>query len=166
MKLFFAPTVAENLKPGDRVLEVGSGIGFLTSWLHLNGVDIHGLDPASGPFDPFTEMSRAVAERIGPDRPGTFHIGAQELNPEKFGEFDLIFSFNVLEHVQSIDDVFAAMASVLKPGGVMVHCCPNYAVPYEPHLGIPLMPFRPQLTDRVFRKAIRASQDIWDRSTS
>lgn len=158
----FAPIVTKNLKPGDRILEVGSGIGFLTSWLYLNGADISGLDPTSGPFDPFTEISRACAELVGRGHPEIFHVGAEELSSEKFGQFDLIYSFNVLEHVQNLEDAFAAMTNVLKPGGVMVHCCPNYTVPYEPHLGIPLVPFRPQLTDRIFRKTVRASQGIWD----
>jgi hypothetical protein len=38
------------------------------------------------------------------------------------------------------------MASVLAPGGIMLHTCPNYRVPYEPHYGVPLVPFRPQAT--------------------
>lgn len=160
--LVFMPTVFENLKPGTRVLEVGSGLGFMTLWLHLNGVHIHGLDPTSGPFDPFMEMSRAIAEHAGTDRPPVLTLGAQELDPAEHGEFDLIFSFNVLEHVSDIEAVFAAMARVLTPGGVMIHCCPNYSVPYEPHLGIPLVPFRPQLTERLLTGPVRRSQAIWD----
>jgi SAM-dependent methyltransferase len=35
--------------------------------------------------------------------------------------FDLVVSFEVLEHLQRPDDAFAAMARVLRPGGVMYH---------------------------------------------
>jgi SAM-dependent methyltransferase len=37
------------------------------------------------------------------------------------GSFDLIVSFEVLEHVSRPDDAFAAMARLLRPGGVMYH---------------------------------------------
>jgi SAM-dependent methyltransferase len=45
-------------------------------------------------------------------------ITASALEP---GSFDLILSFEVLEHVQSPTDAFAAMAHLLKPGGVVYH---------------------------------------------
>ena len=38
------------------------------------------------------------------------------------------------------------MVAVLAPAGRMVHLCPNYAVPYEPHFGLPLVPFAPRAT--------------------
>ena len=159
--LVFAPTLAADLRPGDRVLEVGSGIGFLSLWLHQNGVDISALDPASGPFDPFTALSQLVMENAGA-RPQILRIGAEELDPALHGRYDLIFSFNVLEHVAKLDEAFAAMAAVLAPGGRMLHCCPNYAVPYEPHLSIPLVPGRPELTTRLFGNAIGSHREIWD----
>jgi SAM-dependent methyltransferase len=37
------------------------------------------------------------------------------------GSFDLIVSFEVLEHVSKPDDAFAAMARLLRPGGVLYH---------------------------------------------
>ena len=45
-------------------------------------------------------------------------ITASTLEP---GSFDLIVSFEVLEHVQRPRDAFAAMARLLRPGGVMYH---------------------------------------------
>ena len=41
-----------------------------------------------------------------------------------------------------------------------VHNCPNYAVPYEPHFGIPLLPFRPASTARVLPRGI-TSTGLW-----
>jgi SAM-dependent methyltransferase len=45
-------------------------------------------------------------------------ITASTLDP---GSFDLIVSFEVLEHVKRPRDAFAAMARLLRPGGVMYH---------------------------------------------
>ena len=49
------------------------------------------------------------------------------------------------------------MADVLEPSGLMVHVCPNYAFPYDPHFGIPLVPFRPDLTAMVLPRRIARS---------
>ena len=93
--------------------------------------------------------------------PRTAAIGAADLDPELHGRFDLIFSNNVLEH---IDDPVAALHSmrrVLTDGGVMIHSCPNYSVPFEPHFGFPLIPGRPAATRRVLPASI-SSSDVWN----
>jgi SAM-dependent methyltransferase len=65
------------------------------------------------------ERVRALAGR--PEGSVTFvedDITASTLEP---GSFDLIVSFEVLEHLQRPNDAFAAMARLLKPGGLMYH---------------------------------------------
>jgi SAM-dependent methyltransferase len=65
------------------------------------------------------ERVRVLADR--PPGSVTFvedDIVASTLEP---GTFDLIVSFEVLEHLQRPDDAFAAMAGLLRPGGVMYH---------------------------------------------
>lgn len=65
------------------------------------------------------ERARAAADL--PSGSVTFvedDITTSTLEP---GSFDLIVSFEVLEHVQRPPDAFAAMARLLRPGGVMVH---------------------------------------------
>jgi 2-polyprenyl-3-methyl-5-hydroxy-6-metoxy-1,4-benzoquinol methylase len=73
---------------------------------------------------------------------------------EHAGTFDLIFSNNVFEHVRDVQAALATLGALLRPGRVMVHNCPNYDVPYEPHFGIPLLPLRPASTARVLPKSI------------
>jgi len=60
--------------------------------------------------------------------------------------FDLIFSVMPLEHIPDFEAAFAGMAAVLAPQGRMIHLCPNYMVPYEPHFGLPLVPLAPRAT--------------------
>jgi hypothetical protein len=42
----------------------------------------------------------------------------------------------------------------------MVHTCPNYTVPYEPHFGIPLVPLFPRLTTILLPNL--KNSDLWN----
>jgi hypothetical protein len=61
---------------------------------------------------------------------------------------------HVLEHVHNVREVLAAIHSRLVADGSSIHVCPNYAFPYDPHFGIPLIPFAPRLTARVLPSRI------------
>jgi hypothetical protein len=43
----------------------------------------------------------------------------------------------------------------------MIHSCPNYTFPFEPHFGIPLIPLMPRLTRFFLPKSIKAS-GLWN----
>jgi SAM-dependent methyltransferase len=88
-------------------------------------------------------------------------LGAEHLDPDTHGRFDLIFSANVVEHIQPLGAAIGALSRVLAPGGVMRHVCPNYHFPYEPHLAIPLVPFAPKLTCHVLSSKIASNGHIW-----
>jgi len=45
--------------------------------------------------------------------------------PFEDASFDLIFSSNLLEHVENLDAAFSEMKRVLAPGGVMIHSMPT-----------------------------------------
>jgi len=144
--------------PGKRVLEVGSGVGILSAWLALHDVDITPLEPRGIGFDRSLHMLQRVwtASQLPLDK--LISVRASGLQPTKHGEFDLIYSVNVLEHIDDLAQTFAAMASVLAPGGVSRHTCPNYVVPFEPHYGLPLVPRWPKLSGML---AGVAGTDLW-----
>lgn len=158
---FYAPLAAAHAPASGRSLEVGSGLGFVSRWLRRHGYDIIALEPATGRFSAFGQLAEAIADIDGPPDPQGLAIGADALRRSEHGRFDFICSFNVLEHMADLPHAFSAMADVLAPGGRMVHVCPNYAFPYEPHLGIPLVPLRPDLTDRLFPGAVRRDLETW-----
>src|SRR6185369_16311116 len=87
------------------------------------------------------------------------HRPAAELDPARDGLFDVIFSINVLEHCQPLPETVLALSKVLAPGGMMIHTCPNYRVPYEPHFRLLLVPFAPRLTARLIPRL--ASDPLW-----
>lgn len=148
------------LRPGMRVLEIGSGIGALLNFLHADGVDIVGIEPGASGFGFMPAMNTAVAAAAAGDV-RCLALGAEELDPGMHGTFDLIFSTNVMEHIPDLDSAFRGMAGVLAPNGTMVHACPNYAIPYEPHFGIPLVPGFPQLTRHLAPRVLTLYPGLW-----
>lgn len=154
--------VAPLLRDGMRILEVGSGICVLTRFLTDQGYDITGIEPAASGFGYMHEIGGAILALEGPARtPQWLPIGAEALDPARHGTFDLIFSTNVVEHIDDLDGAFRGMAAVLKPDGRMVHHCPNYFLPYEPHFGIPLIPVFPGLTRFLFPKTLTRYPGLW-----
>jgi 2-polyprenyl-3-methyl-5-hydroxy-6-metoxy-1,4-benzoquinol methylase len=155
--------IAPLLTSGTRVLEVGSGIGVLSAFLAEAGSEIVGIEPGAIGFGFMSEMAAAIRARV--DLPSAFKplpIGAGDLTTAKHGLFDLIYSVNVVEHINDLDEAFRAMAGVLGEAGVMVHHCPNYALPYEPHFGIPLVPVFPRATRYVFPHLMTKYPGLWD----
>ncbi|MDG0866448.1 class I SAM-dependent methyltransferase [Candidatus Lucifugimonas marina] len=90
-----------------RVLELGAGDGVQTSALRELFDNVTPTDPA--PFGDVAGMVVADAASL----------------PFEDDSFDLIFSSNVLEHVEDLDAAFAEMKRVLAPGGMMIHSMPT-----------------------------------------
>lgn len=147
-----------------RVLEVGSGAGILSRFLRGEGFDVTGIEPSiDAGFSFMQALDRAVRSRAPQSSAiEVWPIGAEALDPETHGRFDLIYSANVLEHVADLDAAVAGMVRVLDDDGLMLHQCPNYRVPYEPHLGIPLVPGAPASTRALFPDRVEADEGLWN----
>jgi 2-polyprenyl-3-methyl-5-hydroxy-6-metoxy-1,4-benzoquinol methylase len=141
-----------------RVLEVGAGAGVVAAFLHGQGANVVAIEPIVGGFEAFMVVRSELAERVA--MPAIEPLAAEQLRPAEHGLFDLIISVNVLEHMQPLGRNLDALATVLASGGTMIHTCPNYRVPYEPHYRIPLVPFHPGLTRYVARRA--GQEPLWD----
>jgi 2-polyprenyl-3-methyl-5-hydroxy-6-metoxy-1,4-benzoquinol methylase len=153
---------AHVLRPGARVLEIGAGLGFVSLFLRSEGYDVVALEPVNTGFGFFAAAQPAVRAAAADIDLEELAIGVEELSAARYGEFDVIFSANVLEHVDDLAGAFRGMAAVLALDGAMAHMCPNYHVPYEPHLGIPLLPGAPRATRHLFKGAVARDQEIWD----
>ena len=141
-----------------RILEVGAGSGAVTAFLREQGANIAGVEPCRDSFEGF-EPIRLGLESDGRD-PELLPFRAEELEPADLGYFDLIFSVNVIEHFQPLAASLDGLARVLAPGGRMVHTCPNYRVPYEPHLRKPLLPAVPAVTGRLWPRL--REDPVWE----
>ena len=105
--------LASNEPPGSKaVLDLGAGAGIIEQ-MNFKGIAgrVCGVDP-----DP------RVAENPYLDE-GKEGIGEQIPYPDN--SFDLVFSVNVLEHLDQPQEVFAEVQRTLKPGGIFLAKTPN-----------------------------------------
>ncbi len=131
--------------PGERVLEVGCGMGRYTLILAARGVNVQGLD-----------LSSVLLERLREFNAGRFYIplycaDMDELPASLRGAFDLVLGFFTLHHVYDVNISFAAMARLLKPGGRIAFLEPN---PLNPLYYFQIL-FTPRMTWRGERGLVR-----------
>ena len=142
-----------------RILEVGAGIGLLAGYLNSCGYQFTALEPGLGGFGVSAALARAVSSRPEFSSLHRLDLPAEKLDAALHGRFDFIYSINVLEHIPDIENAVRGMGAVLENLGEMVHTCPNYFVPYEPHFGIPLVPVAPRST-AIFLPQLKDSE-LW-----
>ena len=127
-KKYFPEFNADKLA-GKSVLDLGCFTGgqlvYWSEQYHLNpvGIDVHELMILGG--KEFSE-ERNVSVR--------FDVGFGENLPYPSSSFDLITTYDVLEHVQDVSKVIEECHRVLKPGGLMMAVFPPYFQPLEHHL--------------------------------
>lgn len=136
---------------GKRILEVGSGAGILTAWMLINGVDIIGIEPSALGFDFHNDIFTAIWDYFKLPKDRIYDLTAEQLDPDKIGKFHIIFSVNVMEHIptETLELAFEKMGAVMHENGFMYHHCPNYSVPFEPHYGVPLVPYFPHIMGKI-----------------
>ena len=106
---------------GARILDVGCGIGTYVRRFREFSSDVHGLEVEP---DRVAEASRDLPNIVQ---------GVGEALPFPADHFDLVFSNEVIEHVD--DDRLTAheMVRVTRPGGSIVLFAPNRLYPFETH---------------------------------
>jgi 2-polyprenyl-6-hydroxyphenyl methylase/3-demethylubiquinone-9 3-methyltransferase len=97
-----------------RVLDVGSGGGFLTATLSDAGYRAVGIDPS-------VAAVRGAASHVA----ASFVPAAGERLPFADNTFEAVVCSEVLEHVKDAGAVIAEVSRVLMPGGVFVFSLPN-----------------------------------------
>ena len=101
---------ALSLQPGERVLDIGSGPGFLAAEMAAEvgpGGRVHGIDPS--------ESMLAGARRRG--APVEYGTGDALALPFPDEHFDVAVSTQVYEYVEDIAAALAEARRVLRPGG-------------------------------------------------
>jgi 2-polyprenyl-6-hydroxyphenyl methylase/3-demethylubiquinone-9 3-methyltransferase len=97
---------------GKRVLDIGSGGGFLAEEFAKVGCTVTGIDPSA----PSIAQAQVHAESVGLTI--TYRVASGEAIPFGDATFDIVYCCDVLEHVNDPDNVIAETARVLTPGGV------------------------------------------------
>jgi SAM-dependent methyltransferase len=125
-----------NLVAGERVLEVGCGMGRYTLYLAQRGIRVEGL-----------ELSSFLLDRLRSFDAGRYRIPLYctdviDARSQVQGVFDAVIGFFVLHHLHDLERSFGAMADLIKPGGRIIFLEPN---PYNPLYYIQIL-FSPDMT--------------------
>lgn len=139
---------------GTRLLEIGSGYGMVVAVaIKEFGIDAHGVEPGEQ-FAGTYEGSVALLRALGcPD--GIVRQGVGEALPYDDASFDVVYSSNVLEHVQDPEQVLREALRVLKPGGYLYVVAPNYGSWWEGHYGILWIPNMPKWLAKLYVRFYR-----------
>ncbi len=130
---------------GLRLLEVGFKEGTFLQACHKAGIDATGLEVEPGYYNRL--------HRQDPDLELILYDG--KIVPLPDASFDIIVSYQVLEHVGSMEMTLSECIRLLKPGGTMYHVFPNYHSFYEGHYNVLWWPFLNQKSGRWYLKLLR-----------
>ena len=109
-----AAIVRGHVPAGERVLDLGCGIGFTTARL-AEHYETYGIDAAPGHI--WLTRRRAPTARLT--------LGSAERLPYPDGHFAAVVMLDVLEHLANERAVVSEAARVLRPGGLLVLSVPH-----------------------------------------
>jgi SAM-dependent methyltransferase len=107
--------LTELLAAGRRILEIGSGRGTMIATLRKRGLRVVGIEPAAA----LAADARRLHGGLPLARMSGTALGFSD------GSFDLVLSFDVLEHIADSDAHLAEVRRVLVPGGAYALQTPN-----------------------------------------
>jgi len=104
----------KQIKPGDKVLEIGCGDGSFLKKLSEKNIKVRGLE--------FNEEAIKKCRERGLNVTGET---IQEHAQNHKNEYDVTCSFQVMEHIADIKNALSASLTVLKRGGKLIISVPN-----------------------------------------
>lgn len=99
---------------GRKMLDVGSGNGYVLSWYAREGAEVYGVDISSTGID----LCRKRFEHSGLH--GNFQVANAEELPFEDKTFDCVCSMGVLHHTPDTAKAVGEIFRVLKPGGRLI----------------------------------------------
>lgn len=105
-------------EPGNRVFDLGCGNGSFARHLKQHGFEVHGVDPS--------EEAILRAREADPTLPLETGSAYDDL-AERFGQFPLVTSLEVVEHVYYPRKYAACVASLLQSGGSAIISTPYHS---------------------------------------
>jgi ubiquinone/menaquinone biosynthesis C-methylase UbiE len=130
--------IRARLQEKGKILDMAAGCGtFVLYGLHL-GCDVWGVEPEVWKQQYFAKKIAASGY------PASYRqrliSGWGEALPFPDAYFDLITTYQTLEHVHDVRQCLNEMLRVLKPGGFLYIRAPDYSGFFEPHYEVPFWP--------------------------
>jgi 2-polyprenyl-3-methyl-5-hydroxy-6-metoxy-1,4-benzoquinol methylase len=122
----------DEIKQGDKVLDIGCGIGNFLSRANEKTNEVYGLE--------LNEKAVGECRKRGLT---VFNELIQEHSATRENFYDVVCMFQVLEHVYEVKDFLEASLKVLKPGGKIIIGVPNnepYFLGYDKYCTLNLPP--------------------------
>jgi cyclopropane fatty-acyl-phospholipid synthase-like methyltransferase len=166
---FFEDVLASDvskLSSGSHLVEIGAGIGLLALNLADRGFEVTAFEPEASGFTEMHNMREVVLSNwVGKIPDVKFVDRYIDAETELDKPADYMFAINVIEHVPEYEQLIVDALRLKSDSATMRLICPNYAIPYEPHLEIPII-FTKNITWRIFKKRIAKSTipnpiDFW-----
>lgn len=128
-KLF---TSSLNLKPGQKVLDVGCGIGGSAFYMASKyGVNVHGIDLSKNMIEIAQKYLKEEEKNFKNNAKVSFEICDALIKQFPPKSFDIIYSRDAILHIYDKPALFKRFYEWLKPGGIVFisdYCCGD-----EPH---------------------------------
>lgn len=140
----------EKYRDTNNLLDVGCGIGYFLEEAKKRGWNVYGTE--------YTDEAIAICTAKG------IQMKKGKLNPEDFGDlkFDILTSFEVLEHINNPLEELSNFNSLLRKGGIVYATTPNFnsllryklkaeynVITYPEHLSY----YTPKTITKVFKKS-------------
>jgi SAM-dependent methyltransferase len=116
-----AQYVPSPMAAGSRALELGCADGAFLKQLEQLGWKAQGIEPSP------------AAASVARSRGLEVQVGTLESASLASGQFDAVFAWMVLEHLHEPRETLAEIHRVLKPGGWLAFCVPNFGC-WERHV--------------------------------
>ena len=166
---FFEEVLARDvsqLPNGSHLVEIGAGIGLLALNLAAKGFDVTAFEPEASGFTEMHSMRELILSNWGGEIPNVNFVDKYidaTTKPDK--PADYMIAINVIEHVPEYELLIVNALRLKSKSATLRLICPNYAIPYEPHLEIPII-LTKNLTWRIFKRRIMKSTipnpvDFW-----
>jgi 2-polyprenyl-3-methyl-5-hydroxy-6-metoxy-1,4-benzoquinol methylase len=156
-----AMLLTEGINKHISILEIGGGLGLAYGYLKAKGYNICSFEPSEEEFSGHYETSKLLLQTLRINCANCYSFKAEEAH--KLGKtFDVIASHEVLQYIDSLTTIFSNLKIVLNPNGIMIHRTVNYAIPYEPHFRILLLPFFPKTTSNIL-PSLKKKSALWKR---
>jgi len=137
-----------------KVLEIGSGYGMLSAIANKEfNYDFYGIEPTKVEAEGRFEQSQILFNENNIEKT-KITAGFGESLPFDDESFNVVFSFQVLEHVQDPYKVLSESWRVLKKGGQLYINAPNYNFFFEGHYHVLWLPNMPKWLAKIYLKIL------------